>query len=118
VGPNHKSKELKDRQATHSVIQAETWWLRSYIGSQEYPMLESRWKLRGVASLQAIHHLQTDSIKLVEAPLNLYIRILTVEFTHTHRRSPVGSRELSRVFARAPEVVSEIDELLYPYLSL
>jgi hypothetical protein len=33
-------------------------------------------------------------------------------------RSPVESRELSRVFARAPEVVSEIDELLFLYISL
>jgi hypothetical protein len=31
----------------------------------------------------AIYHLQTDSIKSVEAPLYPYIRILTVEFTHT-----------------------------------
>jgi hypothetical protein len=31
----------------------------------------------------SIHHLQTDSIKSVEAPLYPYIRILTVEFTHT-----------------------------------
>jgi hypothetical protein len=31
----------------------------------------------------AVHHLQTDSIKSVEAPLDLYIRILTVEVTHT-----------------------------------
>jgi hypothetical protein len=31
----------------------------------------------------AIHHLQTDSIKSVEAPLYPYIRILMVEFTHT-----------------------------------
>jgi hypothetical protein len=30
-------------------VQAETWWLRSYVGSQEYPMLESRWKPGGVA---------------------------------------------------------------------
>jgi hypothetical protein len=30
-----------------------------------------------------IHHLQTDSIKSVEAPLDLYIRILMVEFIHT-----------------------------------
>jgi hypothetical protein len=33
--------------------------------------------------LPAIHHLQTDTIKSVEAPLDLYIRILMVEFTHT-----------------------------------
>jgi hypothetical protein len=31
----------------------------------------------------AFHHLQTDSIKWVKSPLDLYIRILTVEFTHT-----------------------------------
>jgi hypothetical protein len=31
----------------------------------------------------AIHHLQTDSIKSVEAPLYPYIRILTAEFTYT-----------------------------------
>jgi hypothetical protein len=31
----------------------------------------------------AVHHLQTDSIKLVEATLYPYKRILTVEFTHT-----------------------------------
>jgi hypothetical protein len=31
----------------------------------------------------AIHHLQTDSIKSVEAPLDHYIRILMIEFTHT-----------------------------------
>jgi hypothetical protein len=31
----------------------------------------------------AVHHLQTDSINSVESPLYLYIRILTVEFTHT-----------------------------------
>jgi hypothetical protein len=29
----------------------------------------------------AVHHLQTDSIKSVEAPLDLYIRILMIEFT-------------------------------------
>jgi hypothetical protein len=31
----------------------------------------------------AAHQLQTDSINSVEAPLDLYIRILVVEFTHT-----------------------------------
>jgi hypothetical protein len=31
----------------------------------------------------AVHHLQTDSIKSVESPLYLYIKILMVEFTHT-----------------------------------
>jgi hypothetical protein len=32
----------------------------------------------------AVHHLQTDSIKLVEAPLDLYIRIIAVEFRTHH----------------------------------
>jgi hypothetical protein len=31
----------------------------------------------------AIHHLKTDSSKSVEAPLDLYIMILVVAFTHT-----------------------------------
>jgi hypothetical protein len=31
-------------------VQAKTWKLRSHIGSQEYPMPESWWKSRGVAS--------------------------------------------------------------------
>jgi hypothetical protein len=31
-----------------------------------------------------IHHLQTNSIRSVEAPFDLYIRVLTVELTHTH----------------------------------
>jgi hypothetical protein len=31
----------------------------------------------------AVHHLQINSIKSVEAPIYLYIRILAVEFTHT-----------------------------------
>jgi hypothetical protein len=31
----------------------------------------------------AVHHLQTDSIQSVEAPLDLYIRILMIELTHT-----------------------------------
>jgi hypothetical protein len=81
----------------------------------------------------AVHHLQTDWIKLVEAPLYPYIRIPTVEFTHTtlflYFSTCKGSglvveaqakpcRESSRVFARAPKVVSEIGELLYPDLSL
>jgi hypothetical protein len=31
------------------LVQAETWWLCSHIGSEEHPMLKSRWKLGGVA---------------------------------------------------------------------
>jgi hypothetical protein len=41
------------------------------------------WSTGHVDGRPAIHHLQTDSIKLVQAPLNLHIRILMVELTHT-----------------------------------
>jgi hypothetical protein len=42
-----------------------------------------KWPADHMDGRPAVHHLQTDSIKSVEAPLYLYIRILTVEFTHT-----------------------------------
>jgi hypothetical protein len=41
------------------------------------------WPAGHVDDRLAIHHLQTESTKSVEASLYLYIRILTVEFTHT-----------------------------------
>jgi hypothetical protein len=41
------------------------------------------WPAGHVEGRPAVHHLQTDSIKSVEAPLYPYIRILTIEFTHT-----------------------------------
>jgi hypothetical protein len=41
------------------------------------------WPAGHVDGCPAIHHLQTNSIKSVEAPFDLYTRILTVEFTHT-----------------------------------
>jgi hypothetical protein len=83
----------------------------------------------------AVHHLQTNSIKSVEAPLDLYIWILTAEFTHTTlfllfstckgsdliveaQAKPCRVRKSRRVFARVLDVVLEIGELLYPYLSL
>jgi hypothetical protein len=31
-------------------VQAETCWLHSHVSSQEYPMLESQWKLGEMAS--------------------------------------------------------------------
>jgi hypothetical protein len=40
------------------------------------------WQTGDVDCRPAINHLQTDSIKSVEAALYLYIRILIVEFTH------------------------------------
>jgi hypothetical protein len=41
------------------------------------------WLAGHVNGCLAVHHLQTSSIKSVEAPLGLYIRILTVELSHT-----------------------------------
>jgi hypothetical protein len=42
------------------------------------------WPVGHVDGCPTIHHLQTNSIKSVEAPLDLYIRILMVEFTIHH----------------------------------
>jgi hypothetical protein len=44
---------------------------------------QEEWPAGHVDGHPAVHDLQTDSIKSVEAPLDLYIRILMVEFTHT-----------------------------------
>jgi hypothetical protein len=51
-----------------------------------YPRVKGNreeWPTDHVDGRPAVHHLQTDSLKLVEAPLYLYIRILTIEFAHT-----------------------------------
>jgi hypothetical protein len=42
------------------------------------------WPAGHVDGHPVVHELQTDSIKSVEAPLNLYIRILVVEFRTHH----------------------------------
>jgi hypothetical protein len=42
------------------------------------------WRAGLVDGRPAVHQLQTDSIKSVEAPLDLYIRILAVEFRTHH----------------------------------
>jgi hypothetical protein len=44
---------------------------------------QEEWPASHVGGRLAVHHLQTDSIKSVEAPLYPYIRIHMVEFTHT-----------------------------------
>jgi hypothetical protein len=41
------------------------------------------WPVGHVDGRPATHHLQTESIKSVEAPLDLYVRILTMELIHT-----------------------------------
>jgi hypothetical protein len=42
------------------------------------------WPAGHVDGRLAVHQLQTDSIKSVEAPLDLYLRILEVEFRTNH----------------------------------
>jgi hypothetical protein len=91
--PRGAKPQVKGAQGLNSrphfeSVQADTWWLHSHVSSQEYPMPESRWKLRGVLvghvdGRPSVPHLQADSIKSVEAPLYLYIRIIMVECTHT-----------------------------------
>jgi hypothetical protein len=91
VGPNHKSKGLKGRPA------GPTPWLVGHTLSRFMPRLDGyihtsvhksilcprvggnweEWVANHVDGRSAIHHLHTDSIKSVEAPLYLYIRILT-----------------------------------------
>jgi hypothetical protein len=44
---------------------------------------QDEWPASRVDGRPTVHHLQTDSIKSMEASLDLYIRILIVEFTHT-----------------------------------
>jgi hypothetical protein len=41
---------------------------------------QEEWLAGHVDGRSAVHHLQTDSIKSVEAPIDLYVRILVVEF--------------------------------------
>jgi hypothetical protein len=44
---------------------------------------QEEWPAGHVDGRLTVHQLQTDLIKSVEAPLDFYIRILTVELTHT-----------------------------------
>jgi hypothetical protein len=70
------------------LVQAETWRLRSHVGSQQYPMPENWWKPRGVEGQPrgwppGCPSPPNQLNYSLEAPLYLYIRILTVEFAHT-----------------------------------
>jgi hypothetical protein len=97
VGPNHKSNGLKGQpggptpwSAGHTLIRFRPR-LGGYILTSVHMSIlcarvsENReeWPVDHVDGCPTVHHLHTDSIKSVEAPLDLYIRILTVEFTHT-----------------------------------
>jgi hypothetical protein len=99
VGTNHKSKGHKGWPAGptpwlagHTLIQFRLR-LDGYDSKLVYKSIlglkvggeREEWLTGHVDGHQAVHHVQTDSIKTVEAPLDLYIRILTVQFRrHTH----------------------------------
>jgi hypothetical protein len=90
VGPNHKSKGLKGWPTDHTLSQfrprlsgyVHTSVDKSILCPRVSGNLEE-WPVSHVDGCSAIHHLQTDLIKSVEAPFYPYIRILTVEFTHS-----------------------------------
>jgi hypothetical protein len=89
MGPDQKSKGLKGRPlglttwpTGHTLsrfrLRPGAMFIRQFIRvSHAQESMESR--RRGHPT---IHNLQTDSVKSVEAPLDLYIRILMVELTH------------------------------------
>jgi hypothetical protein len=97
VVPNHKSRRLKGRSA------GPTPWLagqtlsrfRSRLGGYVHTLVQRRilcsivggnleeWLADHVDGHPAVHHLQINLVKSVEAPLYPYIRIPMIEFTHT-----------------------------------
>jgi hypothetical protein len=91
VGPNHKAKGHKDRPAGHTLSRFRLR-LDGYAPKLVYksiPCLEvdgdqGEWPSGDVDGRPTVHQLQIDLIKLVEAPLDLYVRILTVEFRTHH----------------------------------
>jgi hypothetical protein len=107
VGPNHKSKGHKGWpagptpwSAGQTLSQPRTK-LNGYAPTSVYKSIpclrvggaQEEWPATHVDGHPAIHHLQTNLIKSVEAPLDLYIRILMVELTHTTLDfSPSGSQ--------------------------
>jgi hypothetical protein len=91
VGPNHKSKGHKGRPADHTLsrfrLRLGGYAPKAIYKSIQYPKVsgdQEEWLADHVDGCPAVHHLQTDSIKSVEAPLDLYIRILAVDFRAHH----------------------------------
>jgi hypothetical protein len=92
MGPNHKSKGLKGRPVgpTPWPVGHTLSWLRlrlvDYASKVAYKSIQCpkvggnrvEWLASHVDGHLTIHHLQIDSIKLVEAPHYPYIRILMV----------------------------------------
>jgi hypothetical protein len=126
VGPNHKSKGPKGRPA------GPTPWLVGHTLSRFRPRLggyapkavyksiqclkvsadHEEWSAGHVDGCPAVHHLQIDSIKSVEAPLDLYIRILTLEFrTHHLERFQFSSRSTGEALSGVESQVESSLEL-------
>jgi hypothetical protein len=94
VGPNHKSKGRPADPTPWSVghtlsqfrLRLDGYAPKSVYKSIPGPKVggdREEWPADHVDGRPTVHHLQTNSIKSVGAPLDLYIRILMVEFTHT-----------------------------------
>jgi hypothetical protein len=90
MGPNQKPKGLKGQPTGQTLSR-----FRPRLGGYVHTSIQNRilcprvsgnweeWPTGHVDGHPIDHHLQTDLIKSMEAPLYPYIRIITVEFTHT-----------------------------------
>jgi hypothetical protein len=97
MGPNHKSNGHKGWPVGPTPWPASSTLSRfrpkldGYAPTSIYTSIpclrvggdREEWSVGHMDSYPAIHHLQTDLIKSAEAPLDLYIWILTVELSHT-----------------------------------
>jgi hypothetical protein len=91
VEPNHKSKGPKGQPADHTLSRFRPR-LGGYAPKAVYKSMQcpkvggdrEKWPAGHMDGRPAVHHLQTNSIKSVEAPLDLYIRILAVELRTQH----------------------------------
>jgi hypothetical protein len=90
-GAKPQVKGPKVQPAGHTLSQFRprhgSYALKSVYKSIQCPKVSGvrkEWPTGHVDGHLAIHHHQSDSIKLVEAPLDLYIRILAVEFRTHH----------------------------------
>jgi hypothetical protein len=97
VRPNHKSRGLRGRPtgptpwSTGHTLSRFKLRLGGYVHTSIQKMNlcmrvgrnRNEWPADHVDGRLTVHHLQTNLIKSVEAPLYHYIRIPMVEFTHT-----------------------------------
>jgi hypothetical protein len=99
-GPNHKSEGHKGRPASPTPWPASHTLCRfrprldGYAPMSVYKSIpcskvsgdREEWLPGHVNGRSAVHQLQTNSFKSVEAPLDLYIRMLKVEFRTHHTK--------------------------------